>query len=279
MIKDNRLKAFVAVAERGGFTRAARDLGVTQAAVSQNIAELEKEVGALLFVRARGAVRLTPAGEAFRRYAEQILHWYDAAERMFSGAADPYSRLRPLRIAADPLVSLQLLPDALAALRGAVPGLTVQVLAQDADGADVRILSRSRSTGFTLEDSLSLVGVSEPAVAVSGESPAADLPEDAPLAVWASYQSVLPDDLQARVVFSSGDPSSVLAFVRAASDGTAGIVPSGIAAAGLRLFALPLPSLRRDIHFLPSEDFAVQPLCDRLRQVVEMASGIVSKTI
>lgn len=279
MIRDNRLKAFAAVVERGGFTRAARDLGVTQAAVSQSIAELEKEVGALLFVRARGAVRLTPAGEAFRRYADRILHWYDAAERMFSGAAEPFSRLRPLRIAADSLVSLLVLPEALAALRGAVPGLTVQVLAPDADGADVRIVSRSRGAGFTLEDSLSLVGVAEPAAAVRGESSVTDLPEDVPLAVWSPYRTALPDDLGARVVFSSEDPSSVLAVVRSAADGTAGIVPAGIAAPGLHLSALPLPSLRRDLHFLPSDSFAAQALCDRLREAVGMVPGNALKTM
>ena len=49
MTTDNRLKIFVAVAQSGSFTLAARSLGCTQPAVSQNIAQLESEAGCALF--------------------------------------------------------------------------------------------------------------------------------------------------------------------------------------------------------------------------------------
>ncbi|MDO9457526.1 LysR family transcriptional regulator [Nocardioides sp.] len=60
-----QLECFVAVADRGGFTRAAEALGVTQPGISAQVARLEREVGEPLFERAgRGGARLTAAGRA-----------------------------------------------------------------------------------------------------------------------------------------------------------------------------------------------------------------------
>ena len=56
MLEDFRLRVFMAVAEEGSFTKAAASLGVTQPAVSQNIADLEKVTGQKLFERMRGEV-------------------------------------------------------------------------------------------------------------------------------------------------------------------------------------------------------------------------------
>ena len=57
------LATFARAAERGSFTDAAADLGVTQAAVSQRIAALEKELRVSLFNRRAGRIALTEAGE------------------------------------------------------------------------------------------------------------------------------------------------------------------------------------------------------------------------
>ncbi|MBR3285775.1 MAG: LysR family transcriptional regulator [Bacteroidales bacterium] len=58
-MEDYTLKVFEAVARNRSFTAAARELDVTQPAVSQKIAELEKSLGANLFVRNRTSVSLT----------------------------------------------------------------------------------------------------------------------------------------------------------------------------------------------------------------------------
>ena len=85
MLEDKRLKVFAAVLEYGNFTAAASSLGLTQPAVSQNIAELEKELGVRLFERSRrGEVSLTEEGRRFQGYADQILHWYKAAREAFN---------------------------------------------------------------------------------------------------------------------------------------------------------------------------------------------------
>ena len=76
MLEDFRLKIFLTVAKEGGFTKAANVLGITQPSVSQNIAELEKHIGAKLVDRLRGEVVLTPAGVIFKEYALKILSTY-----------------------------------------------------------------------------------------------------------------------------------------------------------------------------------------------------------
>ena len=85
MIEDTRLRIFEKVASLGNFTLAAKELGISQPAVSQNIAELEKQLDAQLFVRERGMVSLTDKGRLFKRYSDQILHWYRVAEKAFGG--------------------------------------------------------------------------------------------------------------------------------------------------------------------------------------------------
>lgn len=83
MFTDSRINIFMEVAAEGSFTNAAKKLGISQPAVSQNIAEMEKELATQLFERNRGSVKLTPAGEKFKAYAEQILYWYSAASEAF----------------------------------------------------------------------------------------------------------------------------------------------------------------------------------------------------
>ncbi len=77
--EDFRLRVFVTVAELGGFSAAARELGVSQSAVSQNIQELERQAGTALFERSRSSLSITPAGKKLKKYADEILHWYGAA--------------------------------------------------------------------------------------------------------------------------------------------------------------------------------------------------------
>ncbi|WP_407552469.1 LysR family transcriptional regulator [Streptomyces sp. Pv4-95] len=73
-----QMRYVVAVAETGGFTRAAERCHVVQSALSHQIARLEKELGARLFHRTSRSVRLTVAGAAFVPVARQALQ---AAER------------------------------------------------------------------------------------------------------------------------------------------------------------------------------------------------------
>ena len=84
MLEDQRLKIFEAVARERSFTVAARRLGLSQPAVSQCIADLEKKTGEILFNRQRGAVSLTPQGETFRLFATRILKDYEDLNVVFA---------------------------------------------------------------------------------------------------------------------------------------------------------------------------------------------------
>lgn len=89
------IEAFVAVADRGSFTRAAGQLHLTQSAVSQLVARLEDELGETLFLRHGSRVETTQAGLRLLTAAAEVLN----ARRTFiehasPGGAAPSGRLR-----------------------------------------------------------------------------------------------------------------------------------------------------------------------------------------
>ncbi|MET7574361.1 LysR family transcriptional regulator [Streptomyces sp. NPDC005492] len=88
------LKYFLAVAETRNFTQAAASCYVAQSALSQQIARLEKDVGARLFSRTSRSVRLTSAGELLEPLARRILADVDNAQ----AALDALSGLRRGRL-------------------------------------------------------------------------------------------------------------------------------------------------------------------------------------
>src|SRR5437773_12208391 len=69
----DHVEAFVAIVRRGGFTRAAATLHLSQPATSRRLHLLEHELGAPLFERIRTGVVLTDAGHAFLPHAEALL--------------------------------------------------------------------------------------------------------------------------------------------------------------------------------------------------------------
>lgn len=73
------LRYFVATAEAQHFTQAAEQLGMAQPPLSQQIRQLEAEVGTPLFDRKGRGVRLNDAGRAFLTCAQDILQRADAA--------------------------------------------------------------------------------------------------------------------------------------------------------------------------------------------------------
>ncbi|KAA0969350.1 LysR family transcriptional regulator [Aureimonas fodinaquatilis] len=73
------LIAFEAAARTASFTAAARELNLTQSAVSRQIKALEEQIGVALFVRERQTVRLTDGGEAYARDIREALRRISAA--------------------------------------------------------------------------------------------------------------------------------------------------------------------------------------------------------
>jgi LysR family glycine cleavage system transcriptional activator len=77
-------------ARHASFTRAAEELGLTQAAISRHIRNLEDEIGVQLFRRTHRAVTLTEAG---RRYAKQVAQGFRALRYRASGLQDRTERI------------------------------------------------------------------------------------------------------------------------------------------------------------------------------------------
>lgn len=72
---DHRLKIFITVAECGSFSKAAKELYITQPAVTKHINSLEKYLGFRLFKRLHSGVLLTEAGTAFFEEARKIIQY------------------------------------------------------------------------------------------------------------------------------------------------------------------------------------------------------------
>jgi DNA-binding transcriptional LysR family regulator len=79
MFSFSQLRCFVALAEELHFHRAAARLNMTQPPLSRQIQLLEHRLGAVLVLRGHGAVRLTPAGEAFLHDARRLLRLAELA--------------------------------------------------------------------------------------------------------------------------------------------------------------------------------------------------------
>jgi len=73
VMQIDQVETFVAIIRRGGFTRAASSLHLSQPAVSRRLDLLERQLGRPLFDRTRGGARLTEAGQAFLPHAEALL--------------------------------------------------------------------------------------------------------------------------------------------------------------------------------------------------------------
>ena len=84
MLDPRRLLTFREVALHGSFSRAAESLSLTQSAVSQQVAALERQVGTRLLERGRGELRVTPAGEDLLAHAHVVAERLRLADRQLA---------------------------------------------------------------------------------------------------------------------------------------------------------------------------------------------------
>jgi DNA-binding transcriptional LysR family regulator len=137
------LRAFLAVAETGGFGAAARRLGCGQSTVSALVRELEAIAAAPLFRRTTRRVELSAAGAAFRPRAAALLADLSAAlagVRALAGA-------EVLTVATVPLLAATLLPQAIARLRAARPAVELRLIEAPAREVLERVQDGSANLG------------------------------------------------------------------------------------------------------------------------------------
>ena len=253
MLDDFRLRVFMMAAAEGSFTRAAQHLGVSQPAVSQNIAELEKQVGAVLFERKRGEVTLTAEGYVFKDYAAKILHWYDATDALF-GSTGKLTVNRPVRIAATSFFATYLLPDLLRDLLAVTASsFIIDTYPESAfpESMDAELYFFTSARGDTLNfDAGSIVGTVQAALVTAREA----FPEEPRYAVWAPYRPLVSQDIYARATLVSDSLPAILELLRTNAN-LVGVLPSQ-AAKGFILHPDPLPHLQQDVHLRVSDAFS-----------------------
>jgi DNA-binding transcriptional LysR family regulator len=120
-----QLKVFIAVARARSFTRAAREFGLTQSAVSRCVRELEEAVDLKLFDRTTRQVELTLAGSGFERRIGRLLDEIDEVLREGRDAHQAHTGV--VVVASNPVLSSSWVPAAVARCAAAFPSLTLQL--------------------------------------------------------------------------------------------------------------------------------------------------------
>ena len=113
------LNYFLAVAREENFTRAAEQLPVTQPTLSRQIADLEAELGAKLFVRSSHNIILTEDGMFLKRRAQEILSLADKTKRDFLGRQENLEGT--ITIGSGEFLSTRILTDCMAAFQKQYP--------------------------------------------------------------------------------------------------------------------------------------------------------------
>ncbi|MDR7483594.1 MAG: LysR family transcriptional regulator [Armatimonadota bacterium] len=122
----NKLWTFEAVARLGSFTAAARELHISQPAVTVQVRELEAYFGVTLIQRGRRGALLTPDGEVLYGYARQVVTAALAAQQAVAGARELAGGTLPL--VATPTAASYVLPAVLRAFTARYPGVHLQLL-------------------------------------------------------------------------------------------------------------------------------------------------------
>ncbi len=151
-----QLETFLLVATLGSFRQAAERLFTTQPAVSSRIAALEDELGARLFERAPGAVRLTAKGQELLPYAEKVLR---SAENLRERAGDRSDHTGVLRLGVSETIVHTLLPHFLARFHETYPNVDVDLT------VDITINLRNELVARSLDLAFLMGPVSESSIA------------------------------------------------------------------------------------------------------------------
>lgn len=132
------LRLFLAVAEQGSFSAAARLLTLGQATLSRRMAEFEATLGEPVFERSTQGAQLTPLGRKLLPSAQAMAEWAAEAQVQHSGSRHASAMQGKVRVAAPPSIAYDFLAPMAADIRKAHPGLQIDVL------SSVKLLNLSR---------------------------------------------------------------------------------------------------------------------------------------
>jgi len=147
---------FAAVIQQGGFSRAAKFLGLSNGLVSRRIAQLEAELGVTLLKRTTRQLQLTPEGELLWQHAQRIQQELGAALCLIKSLADKPKG--DIRVSAPPYFGKHYLMPILNKFMSNFDGISIELILEDAflDPIKEKIDLLIRGTGYfdsSLKDS------------------------------------------------------------------------------------------------------------------------------
>lgn len=142
-----QLEAFVQVSESGSFSKAAKELFLTQPTISAHISSLEKELNVRLFIRNTKEVSLSDYGKDLYRYAKQITDLEKAIEERFYMDSDDGKHF--ITIAASTIPAQYLLPKVLMCYRERYPKEQIKIMETDSSEVVTQVVDHMVDVGFT----------------------------------------------------------------------------------------------------------------------------------
>lgn len=142
------LEAFLAIAERGSFHRAASHLGISQTALSHRIRKFEEELREKLFLRTTRAVSLTPAGLALLPRARQLLG--EAHELFAELRGRAAARYDSVSIGCLPTAAVNVMPAVIAEFARLYPDTAVRIFDNSAGEIAERVQKGEAEFGITI---------------------------------------------------------------------------------------------------------------------------------
>jgi DNA-binding transcriptional LysR family regulator len=155
----DQVRAFRLTAELGSFNRAAKEMFLTQPAISLQIRRLEQELGVQLFERQGKRLKLSPAGAVFLRFAKRLDTLSTEVKRELVSVI---VETRPIVIGTASTVATHLLPSILAEFRQRAPQTPVHVVVVPSNQVSTQLLRGELDLAIMGEPPRSEVVVSVP---------------------------------------------------------------------------------------------------------------------
>ena len=143
------LRVLAALEDHGSFQAAADGLGITQSAVSQHVAALERSVSMTLVLSRTRPVELTQAGHVLAAHGRALVDRLDAAEHDLAEIAE--TREARLRLGSFPTALATFVPPAIQRLRRRVPTLSLTVVDDHMQGLRARLESRELDVAIVFD--------------------------------------------------------------------------------------------------------------------------------
>lgn len=143
---DFRLMAFISVARNLNFTRASKELHISQPAVSKHIQELESSYGVQLFERISNRISLTTAGKIFLRHAQSITESYRTLQLEMNLLTGNFSGT--LRIGASTTIAQYLLPEMIARFIARFPDIRLTMLTGNSEQVEQALIAHNIDVGL-----------------------------------------------------------------------------------------------------------------------------------